>query len=229
MKKEIPEATGWDHAHLAVKAALSAVPIAGGPAAELFAAVIAPPLARRRDAWLQGLADGLAALEEKVDGFDPQTLVDNEAFISAAMEASQIALRTHQKEKLEALRNAVLNVAVGDRVDEEEQATFLGLIQEFTTWHLAILKTFQNPSGLAREKNLNMNAVGGPSAVLESVVPALRGRRDEYDPYVTDLHQRGLLGIDSLHVMMTSQGMYAKRTTARGDRFLAFIASPLKE
>ena len=93
------------------------------------------------------------------------------------MEASQIALRTHQKEKLEALRNAVLNVAIGDRVDEEEQAAFLGLIQEFTTWHLAILKTFHDPVALAREKKLDMNQmIGGPGDVLESIVPALRGR-----------------------------------------------------
>ena len=71
--------------------------------------------------------------------------------------------------------------------------------------------------------------IGSPGDLLESIVPALRGRRDEYDPFVTDLHQRGLLGIDSLHVMMTSQGMFAKRTTARGDRFLAFITSPIKQ
>jgi hypothetical protein len=39
----LPQPSGWDHAHVAVKAAISAIPIAGSPAAELFAAIIAPP------------------------------------------------------------------------------------------------------------------------------------------------------------------------------------------
>lgn len=38
-----------DYAHLVVKSALSAVPVAGGPLAELFAFLIAEPLAKRRD------------------------------------------------------------------------------------------------------------------------------------------------------------------------------------
>src|SRR5436853_685215 len=104
----LPQPSGWDHAHLAVKAAISALPIAGGPAAELFAAIITPPLARRRDEWLQGLADGLASLEDNVQGFRVETLADREEFISAALQASHSAIRTHHKEKLEALRNAVL-------------------------------------------------------------------------------------------------------------------------
>src|SRR5205809_922170 len=33
----LPQPSGWDHAHLAVKAAISALPIAGGPAAEVGA------------------------------------------------------------------------------------------------------------------------------------------------------------------------------------------------
>jgi hypothetical protein len=47
-KYQPPKATGGDAAHMAVKAALSVIPALGGPAAELFAYLLAPPLERRR-------------------------------------------------------------------------------------------------------------------------------------------------------------------------------------
>src|SRR4051794_38840164 len=86
--------TAGDHVHLAVKAALSALPIVGGPAAELFAGIIAPPLARRRDEWLQSIATGLEALKDRVATFDAESLAHNDAFVSVALQASRTALQT---------------------------------------------------------------------------------------------------------------------------------------
>ena len=112
--------TGGDWAHTISKGALSAIPAVGGPAAELLAAIIVPPLARRRDEWIRALADGLHVLEARVEGFTIAGLAENEAFVSTVMQATTVAVRTHQQEKREALRNAVLNVAAGrapDRID----------------------------------------------------------------------------------------------------------------
>ena len=58
-----------------------------------------PAVKRRRDYWLKELADSLDQLETKVDGFKVENLVDNEAFISAAIQATQLAIRTHSQEK----------------------------------------------------------------------------------------------------------------------------------
>ena len=52
---------------------------------------------------------GLQNLEEKVKGLTIDTLQDNDAFITTVMRATQSAIRNHQKEKLEALRNATLH------------------------------------------------------------------------------------------------------------------------
>ncbi len=226
----VPQPTGWDHAHLVIKAALSAVPVVGSPAAELFAAIIAPPLARRRDAWLQSLAEGLATLRDKVAGFRAEALADNEAFISATMQASRAALQTHHQEKLDALRNALLNIAIGRAPDEDQQAIFLGYIETLSTWHLRILKFFQEPLRFAREHDArtDYSVAGSPSQPLEEVFPELRGRREFYEQIVRDLHTRGLMNGDEhmLHTMMTGSGVFAKRTTELADRFLAFITSP---
>lgn len=177
---DLPQPSGWDHAHLALKAGLSALPIAGGPAAELFAAILAPPLARRRDEWLQALANGLAALEEKVKGFKAETLSGREEFISAALQASQSAIRTHQRDKLDALRNAVLNIAIGRNPDEDEQAMFLGYIDALSTWHIRLLRFLENPGRVAAERHVrtDSNIVGSISHVLEQIHPELRGRRE---------------------------------------------------
>jgi hypothetical protein len=44
-----PKASMGDIAHTSTKAGLSAIPLVGGPAAEIFAAIITPPLTKRRD------------------------------------------------------------------------------------------------------------------------------------------------------------------------------------
>jgi hypothetical protein len=226
-KNALPQPTGWDHAHIALKTALSAVPMVGSPAAELFAAIIAPPLARRRDEWLQSLADGLAALREQIDA---ESLAQNEAFISATMQASRAAIQTHQKEKLDALRNAVLNVAAGRAPEEDEQAMFLWYIETLTTWHIRVLKFFDSPLRTIAQRGARTDFpdTGALANLLESAYPELRGRRDLYDQVARDLRARGFLnsGDDVLHNMMSGSGLAEKRTTKMGDRFMAFIQEP---
>ncbi len=226
----LPQPTRWDHAHLMVKAALSAVPVVGGPAAELFAAILAPPLIRRRDEWLQSLADGLAELQERVTGFKAESLADNDAFVSGALQASRAALQIHQSEKLEALRNALLNVAIGQAPDEDQQAMFLNYIETLTGWHIRMLKFFEAPIRLAAAKGArtDYSVAGALAHVLEDVYPELRGRRDFYDQITRDLKTRGFLNSadDVLHVMITGSGMAAKRTTEMADQFLNFINAP---
>jgi hypothetical protein len=180
--------------------------------------IIQPPLERRRAAWMERVAEGLKTLEER--GLNVENLQQNEDFVSAVMQASQIAIRTHQEKKLEALQNAVLNVASHQAPDDALQLMFLNFIDVFTDWHLLILKLFQAPpaqSGIM---------AGGLSHVLENAFPALRGRREFYDNVWRDLFLRGLVNTENLHVTMSGGGLAQKRTSEHGDKILAFIAEP---
>ena len=56
--------------------------------------------------------------------------------VYVAVKAAISAIRTHQK--LKALRNAVLNIAIGRTPDEDEQAVFPWYIGSLSTWHLRI-------------------------------------------------------------------------------------------
>ncbi len=134
-----PKATAGDVLHALAKGAVSGVPIAGGLAAEFFGLVIAPPLSKRRDEWFESLANQLREL--RVD-FDQ--LSQNQEFITTAMHATQAAIRSHDREKLDALRNAVTNTAIGNAPEQDLRSLFLSFVEEFTPSHLRILKLLEN-------------------------------------------------------------------------------------
>src|SRR4051812_10450376 len=119
MRKK-PKTGVGDVAHASIRLALGTIPFAGAAAAELFSLVIAPPLTKRRDEFIESVAEELH-LQTKVEGFSIATLSNDEQFITAVIFATQSAVRTHQKEKLSALRNAVLNVALHRAPDEDLQ------------------------------------------------------------------------------------------------------------
>lgn len=211
------------------RAVVSLVPAAGGSLQVVFENFFTSPIERRKEAWLQQLADVVKEVEGRVAELTPEKLAQNEAFVTVAMQASQIALRNHQQAKLEALRNAVLNAALPNPPQEDEQMIFLRLIDQLTPWHLKVLSVLDDPvrwMELHGVANPGWGA-GGPSTVLEHCLPDLRGQRETYDQIVRDLQSEGLLGQGQfLHVTMTGGGMIGSRTADRGKRFIRFITSP---
>jgi hypothetical protein len=225
-----PKPSSGDVIHTVAKAGLSAFPIIGGPAAEIFSTIITPPLAKRRDEWIESIAKGLQELEEKVDNFNIKALSQNEMFITTVMHASQAAIRNHQIEKIVALRNAVLNSALPNPPEEDIQLIFLNFVDTFTPCHLRILAFFDDPQEWGQSNNITYPnwTMGPPSAVLEHTFPELRGRRDFYDQIVRDLYSRGLMSIESLHTSATLRGMFESLTTTLGEKFINFITSPIE-
>ena len=218
-KLQVPKRTKGDVAHALTKTGFSAIPVLGGPAAELFQNVIQPPLEKRRAEWMTQVGEKLQELEDK--GFKLEELQQNKEFVSAVMHASQIALRSHQAAKLDALRNAILNVAIGQAPEEALQNVFLNLVDSFTELHFRILKVFQVPSHPPKM------SMGSLSLVLEHNIPELRGKRELYDQLWKDLYSRGLVNTDGLHVTMTGSGLAEKRTSGIGDALLKFIQEPV--
>lgn len=140
-REPLPKTPGLEEIrYVALKGIASLVPGGG----ELFG-LMASPMTQRRDEWLESLERRLRDLEGRVDGFRFDTLGQNEQFVSATLQATHAALRTHQKEKLEALCNAVLNAAAKYEPEDDYQTVFLSLIDRFTPAHLRLLKSFQEP------------------------------------------------------------------------------------
>jgi hypothetical protein len=230
-----PKQSSGDIAHIVVKAGLAAIPLVGGSAAEIFSAVVVPPLTRRRDEWIQSLAEGLQELQERVAGFTIDSLQNNEVFVTAVMHATQVAIRNHHSEKREALRNALLNVASGNAPNEDMQLIFLDLVDTLVPWHLRLLRFFQNPLVYIPSNGVNpgqyIAGSGGVSNLIEWVFPEIQHKRPFYEQIVKTLYECGLItttpgSLD--RVTMTTAILFARRTTEMGNQFLQFIASPLE-
>ena len=246
-----------DYAHAGMRAGLSLAPYFGGPLAEFFSLVIAPPLEKRRDKWLIEIFMRLKKLEEQVEGFKIENLAQNEIFISTLFYATQAAMRTHQREKIDALKNAVINSALRPTVDENLQLMFINFIDRYTPWHLHILLLFDNPRSYGECHGIkypSRSSGGNLGTLIEFTFPELNKKQEFYDqivkemvsngllqqprklnPYqhgeqkVTEMDLRSFLPPESVFQDIKSeQGMFASLTTDMGKQFLNFISVPQK-
>ena len=220
---EPPKSRFSDIAHASARALLGSIPDYGAAAAELFNQVVTPPLEKRRNEWFSSLAEALADLQQRVDGFRIENLVGNEAFVSVVLQATQCALRAHQHEKREALRNAVLNTALPSAPEDNLVFLFLSLVDAITPWHLQLLALFSTGEGL-------WTGGDGPGCIGEAI-PGLSGRPEIRDVVIRDLETRGLIyatGPDG-NIDTSSQHPFRAGITDLGSQFLKFITSPIND
>jgi hypothetical protein len=207
-----PEPTDADLARQAVEKCIELVP--GGSIFNFaFSHFLPPLLERRRDNFLKDLADAIERLEQR-KLLNPEELVCNDLFVTAVVQATRTAINNHQREKLEALRNAVINVALSRTPDEERSIVFLHLVEVFSITHFEILRLFVNPGAFPPARR-----------------GELRAQRNLTDPMVLDLNERGLLNDPRPYVARTRESpdsltIQAWTLSQLGNRFLSFIALP---
>lgn len=228
----MPTNRAGEYGLVAARALASLIPFAGGPAAEVLGAIITPIVERRKTEWLEGIASGLADLQQQVATLTPEQLAQSDEFTTAFLHASQVALHTHQQEKLDALRNAVLNVAAGSAPDEDLQLMFLDAIGTLTPSHLRLLHYFDDPAQWPTNRQLPANYVVNATVgdLLESAIPEWRQQQQWYGLLYDDLARRGLAEQDRqvMHIVGGLGVCFARRTTYMGREFLTFITSPIK-
>lgn len=223
-----PKKKAGDVSHAIVKAGLSFLP----PAAELFSFVVTPSLEKRRDKWIESIVEAFKDLEERVDGFDVENLKENEKFITVLMQASQAAIRNHQQEKLEALRNAVLNAALPSAPEEDLQLMFLNFVDFLTPRHLRMLKMLNEfkvkllPRQARERLKFIPKSTTKPAKIDQKLVQELEPQKDFYDQVLKDLRIRGLLEYSMTDESEFTQKIIYAQPTNLGKRLLAFISSP---
>jgi hypothetical protein len=214
----IPEEDKKDAAYTALKAALSAIPYIGGPVAELLKYVIAPPIDKRRDDWLENIAYRLYECEKKIESFKVNDLRGNDLFITIFLNATAIAIRNHQSEKLLYLQNAVLNTAIKIPIEENMQIMFINMIDTLTPLHLRVLKYFHDPKIW-----LENNKVSELS--LKNVFPELAYDKTFYNRVIRDLINFELVsevGAINYHFTDNSKMKYEPVITNFGKVFLKY-------
>ena len=220
-RQPFPERGAEDVSRSAMRAMLTtAVPGLSALAVELFDWVITPPLERRRTDWLNDLAARLDDLAQKIDGFSVSSLIDSPEFITAVTTASQIAIRNHSEEKIAALRNAAVNVALGEEIENELYLVLLALVDTLTPLHLRVLAACRDAPVLKQGVGRTDGWVD-MRTIIEQAVPGIP--LDVLRQIARDLHNSDLIDTDQLHVAMSIASMATKHTTDFGDRFLKFI------
>jgi len=208
------------------KVALGAIPFIGGAAQEILEKAIGDPLRKRQEAWMAELGVALAALVERVDGVTAEKLSEVPNFVSAAARATQDALLAHSSLKREALRNTVLNVANGVKLDDVLVGSFMTYIERFSDAHLKLLALLRSPMAdadyAAEARNVYMGSIYG---VVTKSHPDLAAQPDLLDRLYGDLSREGLVG-GSFKAMMSGGGLQNPQTTPIGNAFLDFIAPP---
>ena len=224
---EVPEATHEDRLHTLATAGIASIPIVGAAASELFTAILASPLEKRRVAWMNDVAERLKELDERGE-LKLEDLQDNEAFITTVMQASQAAIRNHQSEKREALRNAVLNAALPHAPEESLQQYFITLIDTFTVEHIRLLDFFKDPQIWFQRNNIAPPQFlsAGLESVITSAWPELKNQYEFLNAVLEELKGKGFFLGGGLRITMDKHGLFEKRTTKMGDSFLKFITAP---
>ena len=130
-----------------MQAAASVMPVAGSGVAALMG-LVGPkdPRQRRDEEWFELFADKISELESRVEGF-----AESPMFITAVVEATNAALKTHEREKLGALRNAVANSPLPGAPDDSTQLLFLRFVDQLTAAHLKILAVLDRSERRGRE------------------------------------------------------------------------------
>lgn len=165
-----------DKNYNARKALVSSIPGIGSLLITFFDSYIVAPSMERIRNFLKILIQELEELKSKIE------LVDYEspAFQTIVIRAYQIAARTHQEQKLEALRNIVLNSSIPRTLEDDMVEMFLVWVDNFTELHISTLKHLHY---------LDRYAPGQ----LDTYFPMLEEKKSIYNKFLKDLADEGLI------------------------------------
>jgi hypothetical protein len=245
--EQAPDSTVLDYAMTAAKVGMLALPFIG-PGITLMDLLTAHSRGKRMTNWCEELRIRLNDLSQRVEGLGWERLEKDEAFFSAFAQATQAATKTHQQGKREALRNAVLNVALGKEPDSNRQHQFFALIDGFSETHLAVLKLLNDPSGyfqLLGQKAPQLNHVKAKmlvSSLVGEAFPSLNETSEDLgatafqfiELLLDDLAKAHLVRLERhqetwvvpVFAIQPGGGPIFRMATHLGESFLAFITEP---
>ncbi|BCA27380.1 hypothetical protein [Metapseudomonas otitidis] len=221
---------GGEKAHRVARIMIGALPILGGAGVEIFNSVIDTPMNERKVQWMNQVGNALNDLIEK-GVLTEQGLQHNQTFITTVAQASMLAIRSHQQEKLQALRNTVLNVAVGHAPEEDLRQLFLNFIDVCTVTHIRLLSLMNGPEEWGHKHGVEFPSgwsMGGITQAIEHAFPDLQGKEQIYKVIWGDLYQRGFINTECLGTTMSRQGILARRTTELGSQLIDFLSEPVE-
>jgi hypothetical protein len=143
--EQYPSAEVRDRIREGVDAVIAAIPGVGGSLQILFDSVIQPSLHKRQEEWLVRLGELVNELLIRDENFRIEDLIGDEAFVSAVIDASRIAERTHIQAKLVILKNCLMNLVTDSYLGDFMTALFFRYVDELQPEHFIVLRYLANP------------------------------------------------------------------------------------
>ncbi|UYW33636.1 hypothetical protein [Methylorubrum extorquens] len=217
---------GYQVARTAIEAAASIVPGAGYALGQIVEHVIGEPLRKRRDEFFTRVGERLNKLEEQ-GRISSSELSDDEEFVSAVYEATQIYMKTSKEEKRQLLENAIINTALGFNLDDVLRGAFYALIERFSPLHIVVLKMLHDPSASPEYADAAKNVyMSSKDNIVRQVLKMPHHHASgPLERVFSDLNREGLTD-GSEKGGMTKDGVMAGSTTLIGAQFLRFISAP---
>jgi len=181
--KAVIDSNNYDKNYNVAKALVSSVPAIGSLVVPFVENYIVPPATQRLHIFLGSLVRELEQIKSKIESVNFETPV----FQTTFMQACQIAARTHKEQKLEALRNAVLNSSIPSSLEDDVFAMFLNWIDGFTALHISTLKHLHYLDRYALEE-------------LHTYFSMLEQNRAIYNQVLKDLADRGLISLREVYI-----------------------------
>lgn len=186
-----------EKAHRVLRIGLGSVPVIGAAGAELFASIIESPMEVRKTKWMVQVSNSLNELIER--GFSSlEELQSNENFITMLTQASALAIKTHHKEKLVALQNAVVNTALGEAPMDVMQDVFLSYIDSFSVAHIGILDFVKDPDKWMADHGVvdtfNWKKTIGTNNLMLAVHPDFKENPQLVNVIWMDMYRMQLIG-----------------------------------
>ncbi|MCH2449218.1 MAG: hypothetical protein MK198_03645 [Gracilimonas sp.] len=220
--------------HKALKLKSSLFP-GGSTVYDAFTALVRPLYEKRKDEWLYLLMYDLVR-REKGGVISLEGLSKNDEFVTIVTKAIILAQQNHQKEKLEALRNIVLNstewLSKGEPIFDWGHK-FLMIVDQISPLHILLLKTFQNPAKAIQEKKARFEERTGfnNADVFFKLHPELKSRSALAKQCWRELYNFGFVGTDKFFEVKDAEDMkymhthdqFVPQTTDFGNKFLNMI------
>jgi hypothetical protein len=222
------KSTGRELVDRVAEAGLGSVPVFGNALAVTFVTVVTWRLNQRREEWFTQLAEGVEELRQRLDGLCLEDLVDNDLFVDALVSATRTIEHTHQAEKIEALRNAVLNSVAPDAPDADTQAIILNLVDQFTPSHLRLVTLWDDPPAWFASHGIPQPTgafATSRTVTVEAGLPEMQGRKEFYLLVANELASSGMLNA-SLTGLVQPPSLMSRLTTDFGRQFVRFISPP---
>jgi len=229
-----PSETGLDKAHAIVKTAASAatgwVPGVGPALQFIVDRFFDDPLHHREQQWKESVAAAIGELQQRY-GVDIEELAMDQGFIDTVHEVIRAGVKTSQEEKLEALRNAVINSALPGAPEADIRNIFVRLVSDFTPTHLRLLTVFSDPLGAIKSSGKfsllprRQSKMSGAEVAKLGLSGLVADDSAVFDTFASELITNRLVNGD-LHRGVEIDSSLRERTSGLGDSFLAFITPP---